>query len=763
MGHYSDLLLTGSAPEQPGPSQSYSSRLLGTPDAASPAIDSNAEPDAPTWLGRRIQDIRGRQDPRFKDTGTVFDQFKNDLEGPTGMAATFGASDAQMGNVVEKALGDKFIRREKDANGYDVFVTKGPNGQEQRGYLNKPGIDFQDVTRGVRGSLPYLLAGGVAGAATKGAGLTAQALAQGAAAGTTSVAGDVAQMPMGSEQGIELPKAAVMSGFGAVGPVAGTVVGSVLRKFWTLPGLIDKATGQLTEKGIAAAKEAGVDPTQITPDFAKAFAEAFAKSGDEAAAATQAGLDRFGIPATRGQITKDKEFLHAEEGMRWGTYGEKAKTQINKFDKEQQDAIRFAALGSDSSGPPASRGMFAPRQGIGEQLNPTRQPGANPFDMQPATLGNSVREALQAAREGARQQENIAWQGTGGLKATQQAFDILPSVLNRNLGDTTIDTQITPAAARMAQELDRFSTGKAPEAVAGILEQKPIKSVDQMRRRLLSLQKSAATPEDGRAARLIYNGYNDWIGIAASKSLLDGDPAAAMQIARARGFTKEVRDLFSLRSDDGTLSPASRQIAKILDSTKADSGEAVIDALLGSQGTRSVRAGTVTAVTNIKNALERFAEPAQGRQAWNDIRLAYWTRLMSGKNGELLGPTAMVSNLRTAFHNQSSLMQTLFNQLEMRQMREFERALSATAYKPPNASGSSYGAANFVKEAFSRLVANLLGGKVTGTALNIVGDKLGISNAFGSTAARRATASIRPTSPNLAPIITAITSSRRDR
>ena len=127
------------------------------------------------------------------------------------------------------------------------------------------------LIRRMRGALsmapfPYGLAGGAA-AAVKGQG-SAYRLGAGAAAGTTSLAGDVGSMALGSEQGIDTGKAAVMAGFGAGGQVAGAAVGALWRKFVTIPGMIDTQTGQLTERGIAARlRKAGLNPDELSPDF----------------------------------------------------------------------------------------------------------------------------------------------------------------------------------------------------------------------------------------------------------------------------------------------------------------------------------------------------------------------------------------------------------------------------------------------------------------------------------------------------------------
>lgn len=774
MGRYSDILLAGDQPQQPAfdinklapeqraayermmngkakqapaaaptapqmpqeqPAARYSDRLIG---GTSPVM-AQPEPKQEGW-GEWIGNmVRGKRDPREADTRTVFEQYPNDLRNPTANAAIMGASDEAMGDIIAQNLGDRFVRREKDANGYDVIVTRGTDGQEQRGYVNAPGLDTQDVSRAIYGSLPYALTGGATGALMKGAGIGAQAVGQGLAATGTSVAGDVGTIVQGSEQGIDLPKAGVMGAFGAAGPVASAAGGALWRRFVTIPGLVDKGTGKLTAKGVEYARKAGLDPEDMTPDFATGFARATAETGDPAVAATAMGTERFGIPATRGQVTKDPYLLTQEEGMRRRLFGESAQDTMRGFDKRQGEAIQRAALGDVvETGAPS----------VGRTINPNRALGAAP---QAGDIGGSIQSAAVGAREAARAQEREVWGAATALEATDDALKLLPDKLNAKLGGMMPNERVTPAAAAMAKEVERMIAGEAPEKAAGWLSATPSRNVDQMRRSLLSISQSAGNDADRTMAKAIYDGFNDWIGDAAEASLLKGDPAAALQLVKARGFTKEVRDLFSPAAADGTKSPAGRRLSNILDPKKTDSGAAVIDALFGSQGSSTPQAGAVGALRNLKTALERFT-PDSAKAAWDDVRFAYWSRLVTSKTGDLLGPQALVSNLKTALSSKDNVMGTLYTPKEMREISAFLRAMQTVAYKPPNASGSGYTAAGFIKDGLLKILDSFGLGKVSGAALNYTG----VGNAWNAAAARQAVKQTsRPVAPNLTPAVTA--------
>ena len=85
---------------------------------------------------------------------------------------------------------------------------------------------------------------------------------------TLVAAGQCTKVPAADAAAVGLLGCGVMAGFGAAGPVAGMAAGALWRKFVTVPGLVDKATGNLTARGLEAAKRAGVDPNDVTPDFA---------------------------------------------------------------------------------------------------------------------------------------------------------------------------------------------------------------------------------------------------------------------------------------------------------------------------------------------------------------------------------------------------------------------------------------------------------------------------------------------------------------
>lgn len=742
MGTYSESLLGPSLVQEREPeidpvTNSYSSQLLGSPQSVPADVAPVQAEEKPKqgWGEWFTESIKGKHDPKYQGAGTVFEQFKDDLKNPTSIAALLGASDAQMADVIAHQLGDRLIRRERDSNGYDVFVTQGPDGLEQFGYVNAPGLDWQDVSRGVHGAVPYVVGGGLIGTATKGAALGWQALAQGLGAGATSVAGDAGQMPMGSEQGVELPKAAVMTGLGAAGPLVAGSGAYLWRRFVTEPKYFNRSTGQLTPLGEKAARDSGLDPAALTPELKKTFAKTYAANPKDASAAVNAVTDKeFGIPSTIGQRTKDSEQLLKEKAMRSGVYGPQAKEIIVGADEAQRAAVERAT-----------------RETIPGTISGS--PMQAPFAATPAEMGERITTGLSAAQKAAKAEEKAAWDLTKDMKVVvkkseepdvmtpmtgvkktvteMQAMPLLADSIKNNLGDLAdiYSPELTPTAFKMGAYLQDFIQGTAPSTKLhksfGMTRKD---TVDSVRKSIGLMVPDAETQADKAAARAVYRAYDDWMKQAADQGLITGDMAAVTQLRTARDISKEMRSIFEPR-EEGVLTPGGKLIEKILDS--ADTPERVVSALF-SGPKADIKAGTVEAIANIKKGLDKYVDKTRAREVWNDIRLAHWAKITQGGNGELLGYQALRENLKNALNKQSTLTKSLYTPDEIAQLRRFVNELERITYKDPNPSGTSTGVAVFAKQFVGKLL-DAFGG-MGRTAFEISG----LPRAHGTSLAKRA-------------------------
>ncbi len=726
MGLFSDLNSGGVQRVADEPETGGLFRKLngGGTEAAAPAksaADPNAEPDAATWLGRRVQDIRGKTDARYKDL-PVYSGHNVGATVAGNVAQVAGANDDAFADIIGKHLGPRHIRTFKDANGYPIIEYQGDDGKPKQEYVNRPGLDMTDIGRGAAAAVPYVLTGGAAGAAMKTAPMAVQAIGQGITAAATNVGAQGARSAAGSDQGFDASEAMIMGGLGAAAPIVGAGLSAGWRKLVTEPSLFNKTTGQLTPKGMEAAKRAGLDPAELSPDAAKSFGTALARSGDEAMAATQAATQPYNIRVTKGQLTKDPYLLTQEEAMARRLYGENAQATMRQFREDQSRDIASAALGS-GEGPSIAR-----------MINPDR--AANATGTQ--ALGQSIGEGAEAIKAGAKAGETAAWKNVPKMKPTAEALDALPEQISQSVGSRVVD-EATPAAARMGKALDDFIAGTSPKPVAGVFKSEPVQDVDRMRRQLLSMRNAAETGEDKAATKAVYDGFNNWIDHAVESNLIAGDAGMAANLKIARSFTRDMHTLLEPKTMGGQATPGAQRLSKLLEDGKVDSAEGLVQSLLGPAGAKSIPAGSVEALQNFRTALQRYA-PDVAEATWNDIRLAHWVRLVQGRTGEMLGPTAIMSNIKTAMANQRSVMQTLYAPEELAQISMFNRAMEAVALKPPNASGSGYTAVGLGSDMLGKLFQAFgLNTRIVRGAMDLTG----ATNAYGGAAARQA---INPTS-----------------
>lgn len=642
--------------------------------------------------------VRGKQDPAFADIPTLnqAEDLTPEAQGRllegSAAARTTAISDKGYSDVLRTQLGDSFVREEQDANGYPVLVYRNKDGGESKAYVNRPGLDWEDVDRGVSATMPYLLGGGAVGAATRGLGLGTRALAQGVTGAGISVGQDAVASGMGSKEGIDMVRAGLAGGLGAAGELAAPAFqwGKKALGFGTK--YVDDA-GNLTRDGISAARRAGVSPEDLDAETTRAFAEALRVGRDPAEVLSKVRTNRFGIPTTKGQRTKDPSLLMVEKRADFGTLGEDAQAEIRKLYQEQSQAITNQVRGHIVPG----RDGIDEFRGIGAKVAPTRMPHEQNLE----TLGQSVRGGLTRSRDVLKAQERAAWDAVPDITPRAQAFDDLPQFLDDSLGTMRVDAQLTPTAMRMDAELAAFKDGNG---IIGdgpkMIRQAPIRTLDEMRRRLLDTYKSAPPgTADAKASKAVYDGFNDWVWDAAEKGLINGDPAAAAKMNAAREITKEVRSLLTPRNAQGRSTPANRILSQVMD--EADTPEGVVASLFGSGGPQTPpKAGVVDALTRMKAILDKSGSSAgdmASKEAWNDIRLAYWLRVTTDKSGNVLSPTMLKKNIEQAFTSQNTVLRTLFTDAEQGEFRAFARAVGEAAYKDPNPSGSSVAAESILK------------------------------------------------------------------
>lgn len=636
--------------------------LDGTKSFARKAVDAIASAG-----GAVVDAVRGKHDPKFADVPGFSFQGLNDIPTMSQIARgkTVTYEDQSYGDIVKKALGERLQKTERDANGYEVLTYKGDDEQTYRVYTNKPGLDWQDVDRGVSGAAPFILGGGVAGRiATKlGGGVVARVGAQSTGAAATSLAADTVAQNMGSEQPHDLTRAGVAAATSGLFEALSGPVASLWQRIFGNPTLVKD--GKLTAPARVEAQRMGIDPDVLDRQVAKEWAKDTSRAADPVEVGTKYRTDEFGIPTTKGTRTKDPAMLGPEEEMRRGLMGEEAQRIMRDHDKRVVTSIDDAVNNK-----------------IGGDIAPNA-PGR-----EPATLGGDIRTATRDVRGNLRQAENQVWDETGPMFPKEEGWPILrqnmAAKLQRENALPNPNLGRDPVSNDMLQFLDDYATGKLGEQVRPLIGKGESSIfIDDVRRRLLAQTRDAVPgSNDARIAKHIYDGFNEWIGELADKALIVGKPDVHAKLVSARAFTQEVKQLFEPGS---AATPAAKRIAKVMDENA--SPEEVLTALFGAGGpTSKIQQGETQALANMKTILTEHGQ----KDAWDNVRLAYWTRIAQDNKGKVLSPGVLKNNIDAAFHNQRSVLNILYGQDEQAVMKRFATALEDVTYKPPNASGTSY-------------------------------------------------------------------------
>jgi hypothetical protein len=226
---------------------------------------------------------------------------------------------------------------------------------------------------------------------------------------------------------------------------------------------------------------------------------------------------------------------------------------------------------------------------------------------------------------------------------------------------------------------------------AEFIGQKPTGSLIDQQKALFGMLKAAQTDTDRAAARAVYNAFNDWIDDIPEGNFATGSNAMAAQFRTARGITREIKSAFDPRGKG--IDPAAGRILKNI-TDKDGNADSIVGELFGGSGPQAPpKAGSVQAVQQIKSILNRsdLVDPAEGQRVWNDLRMAWYSRLIIDKSGKMASPQVASENIKKALRNQQVLSQVMLEPAERRVLREYADALTEAAFKDPNPSGSATG------------------------------------------------------------------------
>lgn len=615
----------------------------------------------------------GKQDPRYNQlAGFTGDDINDtDILSQIARGKVGTMTDKGYAGVIRDALGDRLMGTKQDVHGQEIISYQNDKGEIVDRYINKPGLDYQDIDRVAESAVPFVFGGGLAGSIAKGMGMGLMGRA--AVQGATAVGVDAALQNQAQEDGSGEDYSYSRSALAGLGGAGGEVAGTILTKLFNGRGLVDKTTGKLTEKGRAWAKANRVDPDALNADVQSYIGQNIPKAADPEELAVQARAMEFDIPTSKAQRTNSYDDAFTELQIEKGQRTAAAEKTFKKFKEDQKLAIDNAATAK-----------------VGDQLAPKAR------GKEADSLGGDIRHGLNEIFDRTKTTENKMWDEISPMYPEQSAFQNFSKIINQKADEAGVSplADLSPSSAKMAEYMEGFMNGELKSDSPGILSslykngEDTAISIDTARRKLLSLKETAeAGSPDARLANKLYEGFNDWIDDAAEKALIQSDdPAAHLALKNARAYTREQHALFAPRDKKGKLTLAAKKIAKIMDG--ADTPEGVVSAIFGrGSNVNELSEGTVSTL----KALKKVMLPSDRAKAFDSVKMAYWGKLVLDKKGNVLSPAKLVTNIDTALNKHKSALKVMFNEQDMALIKRFSKVMKDLHVEHPNPSLTSIG------------------------------------------------------------------------
>lgn len=617
--------------EQPQPDQSFEGRFVGespnppgNPEALSKGLRTSADK-------RLVESVYG---PGASEKEKGFDTFI-----------------AEWANTmflnVPRNVGAFYLSKKFDVP-FNEAYERLKNAEEARSRLH-PEASAGGTAAGVVNAIPALPAWAGGAALSTRAGKTAVTAGGYAGASELFDSKDPVQASVAAGLGAALGLVAT--------PVAEKIIGFVanrVRSGKTATAIL-KPDGSLTDEAIAAAREAGIEPEDLRRVLAGTLVAQ--NKGVSQPAVREAQLAEFNIPGSRGQVTGDISQQQFEQAAARGGYGAGPQRTVNELFEQQQRAVGQA------------------KQGIQENVAATRPMVATP------------QEAAEVVQTGARSRAGQAKAGVN--KAYDEAYGQegeLSSVALDNLGlrvrtklassetPVIVDEVLTPAASRATKILDEA----APSVTeAGV----DLRVVEQTRKKLIAVGRSANTSEDRRAVRQVISAFDNEIERAIDDGLFSGSDKALEAFKAARAKFSEYRGTFKSQGAGDDVGKAMERIVE------RDATPAEIASLLYGKSVVGERGVSVRLAQRMK---EVFGETSE---EWSAIRQGLLLRLTSKPEGVTDFGTQALSQRISNFVNGDgkALADRVFLPEEISTLKRLANAMKILTANPnaTNPSGSA--------------------------------------------------------------------------
>lgn len=296
-------------------------------------------------------------------------------------------------------------------------------------------------------------------------------------------------------------------------------------------------------------------------------------------------------------------------------------------------------------------------------------------DMSPQDMGGVLIHRLRTDEASARAHKDALYDRAGRADASVR-LDAVQGVRNHVVesleeAGVVIDPQLTPAANRMLDELQRLGNLNIPNRAQLNRPAAPgdervgvtVQGIEQARKRLGSIRSAALNDADRRAARLVMDRFDRWQSDAFENALISGDDAALRAFREARTANTNWRNRFFNDDND-----AGKFINRIV--TGEVTPQEVANVIIGS-GQVGSKGVASRLLTEIADATENNPEAMQA------ISGGIWNKLTQSTAGADAKPPATVIKDIVEFLNGSGrdVANRLFTPEQRRLMNSYADTL----------------------------------------------------------------------------------------
>lgn len=578
--------------------------------------------------------------------------------------------------IITSQIPDSKIFQDKFNN---IIVTM-PDGKSF--YLNKPGVSQQDILQTTAQILQYIP--GYSWAMKKaGKSYFGKMLASGVAGGTTSLAQDIATMPLGSKE-FDTTRAVVstivpVAFEGVVSPIASSVYKKVMgnpvftKTIKVTEDGVEKTRVILNKKGEEAAKAAGLDVSKMNEKFIKDFTEKLSQGETSTVAASQAGSGKFKFNLARAQAAGDEEGIALLFEAAKGSFGKEPQKQALNFLKQQNIDIENSASNLINK---FNRGEFNI-----ETIEDAGQQIIQGLEKRYTAASNEVKTAYNFIDK------------DGVFQASNSNIDTLIASVKKSISDATavIDKELTPATIKAQKIVNDFVKKYKPKKPAkNTKSSRKIKPATfnefiVLKRKLNSVYNTAKNNTDKKNVKAVITEWEKFVDDSVDNFIFSGDKNGVEMLKKANALFKKKKDLFEINNkkvNGLTVNDKSgKVIMKILNEPDVTPTKA-IDYIFGKANIGRLDE-SLSIIRRLKKVFgvegDDLSKAASKNKDFQALRTGFWEKLVrdSSKNAKFNAQT-FYNNWKTISQKNKDLLKELFDPDEIKLINEFSDEIYKT-------------------------------------------------------------------------------------